>query len=259
MFEEPLRFFEDVARNDRPVTEFLFGNHTFVNGPLAKHYGIDPPENPGDWVRLENAGQHGRGGLLPMSVFLTRNAPGLRTSPVKRGYWVVRRLLGEHIPAPPPDVPELPADEAEAGELTLRQALEKHREDPNCAACHARFDSFGLVFEGYGPIGELRTADLGGRPVETHAEFPGGGEGSDLADLKNYLRESRQPDFIGNLNRKLLSYGLGRSLIPSDDATLRTMRDRLSAEDHRFSALVVTIVTSPRFLHKRRPSATSAH
>lgn len=259
MFEEPVRLFEDLAMNDRPVGDFLFASDTFVNGPLAKHYGMPVPENPEDWVRIEDADRYGRGGLLPMAVFLTRSAPGLRTSPVKRGYWVVRRLLGEHIPAPPPDVPELPDDESAAGTLSLRQALEKHREDPNCSACHARFDAFGLVFEGYGPVGEIRSLDLGGRPVETHAEFPGGGEGAGLDDLKQYLEDRRLDDFVANLCRKMLSYALGRGLIPSDDATLAEMRARLAAGDDRFSCMIETIVTSPQFLNKRLSTATAAH
>ena len=106
-----------------------------------------------------------------MSVFLTKNAPGLRTSPVKRGYWVVKRVLGEEIPPPPAVVPELPRDEAKL-DLPLREVLAKHREDASCASCHARFDSFGLAFEGYGPVGERRTKDLAGRPVDTQATFP---------------------------------------------------------------------------------------
>src|SRR5205814_8389255 len=115
--------------------------------------------------------------LLPMAVFLTKNAPGLRTSPVKRGYWVVRQVLGEKIPAPPPQVPELPPDEAKL-ELSLREALARHRADKACAGCHERFDSFGLAFEGYGPVGERRSADLGGRPVADSAIFPCGREGA---------------------------------------------------------------------------------
>jgi cytochrome c553 len=251
MFEEPVRLIEDIVKNDRPITELLEAKHTFVNGPLAKHYGMDAPKNPEEWIRAENADAYGRGGILPMAVFLTKNAPGLRTSPVKRGYWVARRILGEHIPAPPPDVPELPGSEAEAGELTLRQALEKHREDPNCTACHARFDSFGLVFEGYGPVGERRTLDLGGRPVDSSAEFPGGGVGSGIEGLREYLREQRHDDFINHFCRMLLSYALSRSLIASDDALLTEMRTCLSSHSYRCSSIIEVIVTSPQFLNKR--------
>jgi hypothetical protein len=155
MFEEPIRFILDVIRRDRSVLDFLYAEDTFVNPVLARHYALPDPQMPSDqWVRVDDAGRYGRGGLLPMAVFLTKNSPGLRTSPVQRGYWVVRRLLGEAIPPPPPTVPELPKDEAKLGDLTLREALAKHREDQSCAGCHARFDALGLVFEGYGPIGE---------------------------------------------------------------------------------------------------------
>jgi hypothetical protein len=252
MFEEPIRFFIDVVREDRPVLDFLEAKHTFVNPALARHYGMpDPGVGPDDWVRADDARRYGRGGLPPMAVFLTKNAPGLRTSPVKRGYWVVRRLLGEAIPAPPAQVPELPADEAKLGDLTLRETLARHRADKSCAGCHERFDAIGLAFEGYGPVGELRTIDLGGRPVDTHATFPGGGEGTGVEGLFRYLREHRQAEFIENLCRKLLAYSLGRSLLPSDDATIEEMRGRLAADGHRFGGLVETIVASPQFRNKR--------
>jgi hypothetical protein len=148
-------------------------------------------------------------------------------------------------------VPELPADEAKLGELTLRDALAKHREDKLCAGCHARFDSFGLAFEGYGPIGERRTIDLAGHPVDTHAIFPGGGEGSGVVGLREYLRSQRRGDFLENLSRKLLAYALGRSLQLSDDPTIDSMREAALASGYRFSSLVETIVTSPQFLYKR--------
>ena len=268
MFEEPLQLFLDVAQHDRSVLDFLYGKYTFVNAVLARHYGLEVDESWTDeWVRIEDATAIGRGGLLPMAVFLTQNSPGLRTSPVKRGYWVVRRLLGERIPPPPPEVPELPADEAKLGELTLREALAKHREHASCAACHERFDSLGLVFEGYGPIGERRERDLGGRPVETTADFPRGVganqsqeqplEGNGLAGLTEYIRHCRQEDFLDNLCRKLLSYALGRTLLPSDDKLVGEMRARLDAEDYRFGRLVETIVTSPQFLTKRGSAETA--
>lgn len=269
MFEEPNQFFVDLVQNNRSVLEFLYGDYTFVNQVLAEHYGmaqvyngLPKPSNPirtlerrftgtSAWVRIDNAGKYGRGGLLPMSVFLTKNAPGLRTSPVKRGYWVVRRVLGERIPPPPPNVPELPNDESKLGDLTLREVLARHREHKSCAGCHQRFDSIGLAFEGFGPVGERRREDLGGRPVDTRAEFPGGGEGTGVAGLRTYLREYRQDEFLDNLCRKLLSYGLSRTLLISDEPLVQEMKSKLAANDYRFGTLVECIVTSPQFLNKR--------
>jgi len=201
-----------------------------------------------------------------MSFFLTENSPGLRTSPVKRGYWVVRRVLGETIPPPPPVVPELPHDEAKM-DLPLREMLAQHRANPACASCHARFDSLGLAFEGYGPIGERRSNDLAGRPVDTQAVFPGGrafpgGEafpngikGVGFEGVLTYIREHRQKDFVDNLSRKLLAFALGRSLMLSDEPEIEKMRTQLIANNYRFTPLVEIIVTSPQFLNRRRADA----
>jgi len=253
MYQEPLRFFEDVARRDRPLLDFLGAGDTFANPVLAKHYGISLPPKLGadEWAHIDDARRYGRGGLLPMAVFLAKNSPGLRTSPVKRGYWVVRRVLGEYIPAPPPVVPELPKDEATIGELTLPQLLARHRADESCAACHRRFDSIGLAFEGYGPIGERRQRDLGGRPVDARATFPDGSEGSGLDALRRYLDERRREEFVANFCRKLFAYSLGRTLLPSDEPTIETLRSRLFSDGYRFGALCEAIVTSPQFLNKR--------
>jgi hypothetical protein len=191
-----------------------------------------------------------------MSVFLTQNSPGLRTSPVKRGYWVVRRLLGETIPPPPPNVPELPQDESKS-DRPLREMLANHRDNPACASCHSRFDSFGLAFESYGPVGERRSKDLAGRPVDIRVDFPGGGQGSGFEAVQQFIREKRQKDFLDNLSRSLLAYSLGRSLMLSDEPLIEKMRVGLETNGYRFISLVETIVTSPQFLN-RRGSATQA-
>jgi cytochrome c553 len=252
MFEEPIRFFENIMRDDRSVLDFIYGDYTFVNSPLAEHYGMPAPgATSNQWVRVDHATEYGRGGLLPMAVFLTRNSPGLRTSPVKRGYWVVRRLLGEYIAPPPAKVPELPSDETKLGNFTLREMLERHRADKTCAACHAHFDSLGLVFEGYGPVGERRTEDLAGHPIELRAALPGGAEASGVEGLRQYLRDHRENDFVDNLCRKLLAYALGRTVILSDDPTIETMRTRLAQNGYRFSTLIDAIVTSRQFLNAR--------
>jgi hypothetical protein len=252
MHDEPIHFLVDLAQRGGSVLDLLYAKHTFVNRVLARHYGIPIPDvRPNEWVRVDDAHRYGRGGLLPMSVFLTANSPGLRTSPVKRGYWVVRRMLGEHIPAPPPEVPELPRDEAKLGDLTLPQLLARHRTNESCAACHQRFDSIGLVFEGYGPIGERRDRDLGGRPVAATATFPDGSEGTGLDGLRRYLAQERQDEFLDNLCRKLLAYALSRSLLISDDITIQNMRARLVADSYRFDGLIEQVVTSPQFLNQR--------
>ncbi len=285
MFEEPVHFFEDVVKNNRSVLDMLYGNYTFVNPVLAKHYGMtdipefrpaeskapapnwpaqpaapahafaDPQVSADTWVRIDDAGKYERGGLLPMAVFLTQSSPGLRTSPVKRGYWVVRRVLGEVIPPPPPVVPELPQDEAKT-DAPLREVLAQHRSNPLCAGCHARFDTFGLAMEGYGPVGEKRGKDLAGRPVDTSATFPGGFEGSGFRGVQTYIKEKRQKDFVDNLSRKLLSYALGRTLLLSDEPVIEKMVASLPDNGYRFDSLVDMIVSSPQFLNKRNTEIT---
>lgn len=159
-------------------------------------------------------------------------------------------MLGETIPPPPAVVPELPRDEAKM-DLPLREALARHRQDPGCASCHSRFDFFGLALEGYGPIGERRTEDLAGRPVDARAEFPGGAEGTGLEAGYNFIREHRENDFLDNLCRKMLVYALGRGLMLSDEPLIEEMRAAATVNDYRFSSLVEGVVTSPQFMKKR--------
>jgi hypothetical protein len=250
MFEEPIRFITDVIQRDRPVLDLLYGKYTFVNAELAAHYGMPVPARHDEWFRVDNASDYARGGLLPMAVFLTQNAPGLRTSPVKRGYWVARRVLGEVIPPPPPVVPELPHDESKS-DLPVRDLLARHRQIAVCSSCHARFDSFGLAFEGYGPVGERRTRDLAGRPVDASVTFPGGDQGSGLDGLKTFIRGHREKDFLKNLSEKMLAYALGRSPMLSDEHLLGAMHTKLAANGYKMSALIETIVTSRQFLNRR--------
>jgi hypothetical protein len=258
-FEEPIHFFTGVVQDDRSVMDLLFADYTYVNGPLATHYGIPfEQEDPNQWVRVDNADEYGRGGLLPMSVFLTNYASGLRTSPVKRGHWLASKVLGQHIPAPPPNVPELPSDEADLGELTLVEAMARHREDPSCASCHATFDHFGIVFEGYGVVGEQRESDFGGRAVQATTDFPNGTSGSGLAGLRRYLETERQADFVENISRRLATYSLGRGLMLSDESLIEEMQRSLVRNDDRFSALVETLVTSTQFLMKRMPESSGS-
>ena len=213
MFEEPVRFIEDVIRNDRSVLDLLYGNYTFVNPVLAKHYGM--PEVDGRRRRL---GARGRcAPLRPRRPAADGRLPDPeRARPAHQPGEA--RLLGG-APRARRDDPAAAAGRArtaarrgEAGSAAARRAGASIAQNPACAACHARFDSFGLAFEGYGPIGETRTKDLAGHPVDTQAVFPGGSQGAGFDGVQAYIREHRQKDFIDNLSRKLLAYALGRSL-----------------------------------------------
>ena len=256
MYQEPSRFFVDTLRTNGSLLELIEGRHTFVNKELARHYGIPWPGGGAEgiadgWVRVKDATSFGRGGLLPMGAFLTTNSSGLRTSPVRRGYWVVHRLLGEHIPPPPPKVPDLPADEADLGELTLREVLAKHRKNELCAKCHSRFDSFGLAFEGYGPVGRRREVDGGGRRVDVRAEFPGGGIGVGLEGLRRELATQRRDQFVANVVRRLFVYALGRRVMLSDRRAIEGAIRALETGGFRSQLLIEKIVLSRQFLQKR--------
>lgn len=253
MYEEPVRFLHDLMQHDGSLLDCLYADYVWVNSPLAAHYGLpQPTQTDADgWQKVP--ANIGRGGLLAMSVFLTQNAPGRRTSPVKRGYWVVRRLLGERIPAPPPNVPDLPTDEAQLGTLTLRETLARHREHASCSGCHNRFDSIGIVFENFGPIGESRSKDLAGNPIDVRATFPSGEEGSGVQGLQEYLRGRRQGDFVDNFCRKLLSFALGRTLLLSDEPLIDQLRETLVSHDYRMSSAIEAIVLSPQFLKAGHP------
>lgn len=258
MFEEPIHFLENVIRNDRSVLDLIYGKYTFVNPVLAKHYGMPPVEGGNDhWVRVDDADKFGRGGLLPMAAFLTQNSPGLRTSPVKRGYWVVKQVLGEVIPPPPPNVPELPHDESKL-DLPLRDVLAQHRNNPACASCHQRFDNYGLAFESYGPVGDRRTKDMAGHPVDTKVTFSNGWSGDGFQAIEQYIREHRQNDFLDNISRKFLGYALNRSLMLSDEPVVEQMKSALSANGYKFVPMVDAIVTSEQFRSKRGPGSGDA-
>jgi len=255
MFQEPVRLVQDTIVNDKSALDLLYGKHTFVNPPLAKHYGM--PDVPGDvnnWVRINDADKYNRGGILPMAVFLTQNSPGLRTSPVKRGNWLVQKVLGIRVAPPPPAVPELPDDETKT-DRPIREMLAQHASVPMCAACHSKFDSFGLVFEGFGPVGDARTKDGAGRPVDVSATFPGEIQAVGVPGLQKFIRDHRQDRFVDNLSHKLLAYGLNRSLQLSDESLVDKLNLHFANNGYRFGALIEAIVLSPQFLNRRAPEA----
>jgi hypothetical protein len=243
-FEEAARLFQDVFQNDRSVLDLLDGDFVWVNETLARHYGL--MEVHGDqWRRHPGAKKFGRGGVLTLSSVLTKQAGASRTSPVLRGNWVVETLLGEKMPPPPPDVPQL-TDAGDTSKLTVRELVQRHAKDPACAGCHVRIDPFGFALEGYDPIGKRRDTDLG-RPVDTHAKLRDGTTFDGLEGLRAYILKERRDDFLRTFNRKLLGYALGRSVTLGDRPLLDKMLHALRINEYRVSAAIQTIVESVQF------------
>jgi hypothetical protein len=163
-----------------------------------------------------------------------------------RGNWVAEVLLGDRLPPPPKDVPKLPEEET-TDTLTVRQLVEKHASDPRCAGCHDHIDGYGFALEGYDAIGRLRSTDLGGRPIETRAKVFDGTTVEDAQGLRDYLLTKKRATVVGQFDRKLLGYALGRAVVLSDRPLLAEMQRQLEAQKYRFSATVETIVQSRQF------------
>lgn len=260
MFDEPTRLATYLIQTDRPITDLLNSDMTFVNRTLAKHYGgelerqyqqqASASADGQKWQAVTGLKAAGRGGLFGMAIVLAKNSAGERTSPVKRGFWSVHHLLGQHFPPPPADVPELPATENDA-ESTIRELLAAHVADAQCAMCHKHFDSLGVAMEGFDPIGRSRTKDRAGRPIDNVAQLPNGESAAGIPGLIDYIEQHRRQDFVRTMCRKFLGYALGRSVKLSDQSLLDEMEAALQQNDHRFSVLFEVVVRSSQFRQQR--------
>jgi len=253
MIRETELFVGGVFHEDRSVLELIDADSTFVNGPLAKHYGLaDAYKQAGgtgkDFRRVPTTDRT-RGGLLSQAGILTATSNPTRTSPVKRGRWVLEQLLGEPPPPPPPNVPELPEDEGVSSTASLRERMEVHRKSAACAGCHARMDAIGFALENYDAVGGFRTKD-GSFEIDAGGTFPDGTVFSGPAGLKDVLL-SKKRDFCRCLAEKMMTYALGRGLEPADRPTIERIVDRLESQDHKVSSLVAGIVTSDAFRQRR--------
>jgi hypothetical protein len=248
MYEETIRFFTDLFQNDGSVLNIIDADYTFLNSDLAKHYGIANVKFSGsnDWQRVNDVKRYSRGGILAQATTLAKQSGASRTSPILRGNWLCEVLLGEKLPRPPKDVPQLPEDEA-TETLTVRQLTEKHASDPKCYGCHKRIDPYGYSLEAYDAIGRFRERDLGGRPIDVKTKVMDGSEIDGLEGLRRYLLTTRRDAFLKQFCRKLLGYSLGRGVLLSDTPLINEMRDQLKKHDYKISAAMETIVRSKQF------------
>lgn len=250
MYEESIQFFTDMFQYDGSVLDILDADHTFLNQQLAEHYGIPDITGP-EWRRVENVKQYARGGVLAQATTLSKQSGASRTSPILRGNWISEVLLGERLPRPPKDVPQLPEDETAIEGLTVRQLVEKHSSDPKCVICHQRIDAFGFSLESFDAIGRLREKDLADRPIDTRVTTMDGAKFDGLDGLRKYLLTVRRDAFLRQFCRKLLGYALGRAIQLSDEPLLDTMQAELESHDFRVTAAIEAIVKSPQFRNIR--------
>jgi hypothetical protein len=200
---------------------------------------------------VEGVKQYGRGGILGLASVQTKQAGASRTSPVLRGNWVVETLLGEKLPRPPANVPQLPEKETGNDGLTMRQLVEQHVSAPECATCHERIDPFGFALEKYDPVGRLREKDLGGLPLDSYATLKDGTQFEGIDGLRDYLLTKKRDVFIRSFSRKLLGYALGRSIRLADEPLIDEIVAKLEDENGRLSDAVLAIVQCPQFRMNR--------
>jgi PAS domain-containing protein len=260
MYEEARLLFDTVVREDRSIVELVDCDYTFVNRPLAAIYGLTDADLGGqlpagkrrqDELHRVQLRDRNRGGILTMPAVLAMTSFPNRTSPVKRGVWVLEQILGESTPPPPPNVPALDRqDPARVAKLTLRQRTELHRTDPVCANCHKILDPIGFGLENFDAIGRWRDRDESGGAVDASGELPGAQRFASPQELKRIIA-ARRDDFCHTLAAKLLAYALCRQLEGYDELVVDELAAAVAKDGYRMQSLVVAVVTSYPFTNRR--------
>jgi mono/diheme cytochrome c family protein len=257
-FGDPLRkamqqelslFLGEIVRKDRPLTELVDAPYTFVNEELARHYGLDGVRGP-EFRRVDLPDRR-RGGVLTSAAVLMLQSDTERNNVPRRGNWIAGTILGTPPPPPPPDVPSLEDSRPAGKELTLRQLLELHRSKPECAGCHSRIDPLGFSLQNFDAIGRWRDREAGA-PVDASGVLPDGRAFRGPVELKQILLE-RKDAFARTLAENLLIYAMGRGLELEDECVLRDALKAAAANEYRFSSIVLAIVRSHPFRHRRNP------
>jgi hypothetical protein len=260
MYDEVRLFFDNVVRENRSVVSLVDCDYTFLDGTVAALYGLDKKVTGPRWrkVKLTDAN---RGGILGMPGILAVTSFPDRTSPVKRGVWVLEQVLGEHVPPPPPNVPALDKQDKQTVEnLTLRQRTELHRTDAVCASCHKVFDPIGFGLENFDAIGRWRDRDDSGGAIDAAGELPGGKHFAYPKELKTIIA-ARPGDLARNLTEKLLAYALCRQLEGYDEIVVDHLMKDIANDGYRMQTVITEIVTSYPFTHQRirEQLASSSH
>jgi hypothetical protein len=250
MYDEARLFFESIVRENRSVVSFVNGDYTFLNGTLAPIYGLEKSVT-GPEMRKVHLTDANRGGVLGMPGILATTSFPNRTSPVRRGVWVLEQVLGEHVPPAPPNVPALDKqDKKTVANLTLRQRTELHRTNAVCANCHKILDPIGFGLENFDAIGRWRNQDDTGGAIDAAGELPGGKHFTSPKELKSIIA-ARASELSRNVTEKLLAYALCRQLEGYDEIVVDHLMETIAQDGYRMQTLITEVVTSYPFTHCR--------
>lgn len=242
---EPVAFFQEILESNGSVLDFIHSDYTVVNEVLARHYGIkDVSGNQFRRVSLD-LGQR-RGGVLTQAGLLTMNSAGTDSHPLKRGIWLLEKILNDPPPPPPPAVPEIDLADPDIAKLSLKEQLADHRNQAACMSCHAKIDPWGIAFENYDALGRWRN-QIDGKPVDASSRLFNEQELKGMDGLKRFLLENRQDQFVRALTYKMSAYAIGRPLTFADHSTIDQIASSLRKQDDGLADLVKLIVTSPLF------------
>jgi hypothetical protein len=248
MLEEPVAFFEEVLKNNHSIMDFLHSDYAVVNERLAAHYRIPMVYGP-HFRRVPITTQTHRGGLLTSAAVMTMNSDGRDSHPLKRGVWMLKRILDDPPPPPPPNVPEVDLTDPEILKMTLKERIVNHRNKPACISCHSRIDPWGIAFENYDALGTYRT-HIQNQPVDATSELFNRQTLAGIDGLKRYLLTDRQDQFARAMVHKLTAYALGRPLSFGDRADIDNLTAQLRRRDDGLSDLIHLIIGSNVFHSK---------
>ncbi|MEQ9406522.1 MAG: DUF1592 domain-containing protein [Fuerstiella sp.] len=245
MQEEPVAFFDEVLRHNRSIMDFIHSDYAVVNERLAAHYGIPNVYGP-HFRSVPIDPQVNRGGLLTGAAMLTMNSDGTDSHPLKRGVWMLERILDDPPPPPPPNVPQVDLTDPEILKMTLKERIADHRNKPACHSCHSRIDPWGIAFENYDALGAYRTR-IKSMPVDAASELFNGQTLAGMDGLKQYLLTDRQDQFARAMVHKMTAYALGRPLSFGDRADVDSLTAQFRKQDDRLGDLIRLIISSSIF------------
>ena len=248
MLEEPIAFFDEVLRHNHSIMDFIHSDYAMVNERLAAHYRIPKVYGP-HFRNVPIDPLTNRGGILTSAAIMTMNSDGKDSHPLKRGVWMLKRVLDDPPPPPPPNVPEVDLTDPEILKMTLKERIANHRNKPACISCHSRIDPWGIAFENYDALGAYRT-QINNLPVDATSELFNRQTLAGIDGLKRYLLTDRQDQFARAMVHKLTAYALGRPLSFGDRADIDRLTAQLRRRDDGLGDLIHLIIGSDLFNSK---------